>query len=139
MIKNILLVGLLLLLIGGVIGYKIYNKPHQDMLQAKSEMSISAHKLYSDYQASESDANNIYLGKVITVEGEVEEINKKAENKNQIIISTGDMISRISCDLDYLSEHDGISDLKVGDQVKIKGKCAGILMDVVLDRCIILN
>ena len=48
-------------------------------------------------------------------------------------------MTRVSCDLDYLSEHPTLKNYKVGDPIKLKGFGTGMLMDVVLDRCVIIQ
>ena len=137
-LKHILIVLSLLLLVGGYMGYRIYNTPHTNMAKEKSDVTATAEQVFRDYQNEEA-GNAKYLGKVIELTGEILEINKKEENRHQIILDTGDMMSRISCDMDYLAEHPKLSNYKVGDKIKLKGYGTGMIMDIVLDRCIIIE
>ena len=138
MMKKILIAILLIGVVAGVIGYKMYNKPHNEMVSMKSEANLDAKQLQAAFEADESAANEQYLGKVITVSGKVAEIKKEGENNSFIILDTGNMLSAVKCQLDHLTDHPNLSDLKKGDQVQVKGICTGYLMDVILERGIIL-
>lgn len=135
--KKILLFLFILAIGGGAYGIYMYNKPHKNMQRQAADFELSAPKLYSDFENDESAANTKYLDKIIQVTGAVREIIKE-EDKVSIILEAGSLLGGITCELDDHSQHD-ISEISEGDQLSLKGICTGMLMDVVLVRCIIIS
>lgn len=136
--KKLLLAGLLLLVAGVGIGYYMWNKPHQDMTKAKPIHEVAADALVGEFQADETASNTKYLGKVIQVNGVVREASMNEDGSAQILLESSDLLASVSCNLS--AEHaDQIAGLKAGDTVDIKGECTGVLMDVVMERCVIVT
>ncbi len=129
--KKYLLVIALLALLGGVIGYRMYNQPHVETAGTTADVVISPVDLLTAYQLDEGKANSMYLDKIIEVEGIVLSINKVTEG-GSISLDTGDAMASIICEFENQVD---IANVKVGDKVKVKGFCTGMLMDVVLSRC----
>jgi hypothetical protein len=121
----------------GGYGIYIYNKPHKNMQRQAADFELSATKLYADFEENESAANTQYLDKVIAVNGSIRQIVQK-DDQVSIILDTDSLLGGITCQLDDPSKQD-FSSLNEGDQVSIKGICTGMLLDVVLVRCIIIS
>ncbi len=130
----LILIGMLI----AYIGYKLYTKPHQDIEQLKPDLTATADQILADYQ-DEQQGNTKYLGKIVEVSGTILELNTGQNNTHQIVLDTGDMMARVSCELDYLVDHPKLANYKIGDQIRLKGLGAGMVMDIVLDRCVILE
>ena len=47
--------------------YKIYNKPHVNVSDAKSDITITADKIIDDFSSDEMKANKSYLDKIIKI------------------------------------------------------------------------
>lgn len=123
---------ILIIAIGsGIFGYMQYNKSHKETDGATADVVISPKELLDAYDGDESAANQLYLDKIIEVEGTVRSINE-VEVGSSISLDTGDEMSSIICEFEML---DAISSVKVGDKVTVKGFCTGKLMDIVLVRC----
>lgn len=135
MYRNWFLAFLVLVLAGGVFGYKMYNKPHVDMSQAKPDATMTAQALYEAYEQSEDEANNIYLGKTIQITGEINAINLTDNKIESIGLETGDMLTGLTCLLDEV-DSDHRADFKKGERVTFNCKCNGKLMDIELNRCV---
>lgn len=134
--KKKLIIGIAIaVLIGGVYGYMQYNKPHLDIGKATVDYNLDAKDLLEDFQNDEAAAGEKYLDKVLLVNGEVKEISVQDE-KTSIMLKTGDPLSSILCELEEPGDLEKISP---GQQIKIKGVCSGMLMDVVLVRSIVIN
>ncbi|MGH1437362.1 MAG: OB-fold protein [Lewinella sp.] len=133
--KNILKYGLLLALIGGAIGVYLWNKPHENMDKAKADVQIAAGELFTAFAENETQANETYLDKVIAVTGKVREVSKSPEGLVKVTLDSGDEMFGVICQLDELSEHQR-TEFQLGESVTLKGKCTGMLMDVVLVRCV---
>ncbi|MEO1259833.1 MAG: hypothetical protein AAFZ15_13655 [Bacteroidota bacterium] len=125
----------LLALVGAGIGYKFYNQPHEDIRTVKTEVVISAKELFAAYEANETTANSKFLDKKIEVQGKVVAIEKDAEGKVGITLEAGGMMGGVICKLDHLTDHSR-SEFTIGEDVVFKGICIGMLMDVVLERCV---
>lgn len=135
--KKIIFGILLLFFFGAIIGYKIYNKPHVNVAQEKAAISSTASVLLEAFSADETAANLKYLGKIIQVKGvisKVEIVNKKGS----ITLETEALFGSVLCTLTP-EESLSIKELKIGQEILLKGICTGFLMDVVLVKCIIKN
>jgi putative nucleic acid binding protein len=130
-IKYILLLGFL----GGAFGFYMYNKPHKNMSKAKADIELSASQLFTDFENNEADANTKYLDKIIEVEGIVKEITKDEKGMTSITLEGGSEMFGVICQMDDLAKHKR-TDFKEGESVKFKGICTGVLMDVILVRCV---
>ena len=124
-------------IIGVFIAYKIYNKPHVNVAETSSDISLSANDIIKDFSSDENTANSKYLEKIIEVSGTISEL--KIENEKGIVsLKTNDDFGSILCHLST-EETKKITTLKEGKTIKIKGICTGYLMDVILVKCVIIN
>ena len=135
--KKIILVFIILGTFGGFFGYKMYNKPHIDVLKSSTEISISANKILDEFSKDETAANKKYLEKVILVKGEISETKIERE-KGVITLKTNDNFGNILCHLSTEATKK-MSKFKPGEIVSIKGICTGFLMDVILVKSEIMN
>ncbi|RMF02340.1 MAG: hypothetical protein D6772_03625 [Bacteroidetes bacterium] len=133
--NKLLKYGLLLALIGGGVGFYMWNKPHQNMQNASVDVNITAPQLFEAFSQDETTANAQYLDKVIQVSGTVKEVSQSPEGITKVTLDTGDDMFGVICQLDELSAHKR-TDFRIGEEVSFKGKCTGMLMDVVLVRCV---
>ncbi len=133
--KNIFKYGLLLALIGAGIGVYLWNKPFENMDNAKTDVQISADELFTAFAENEAQANETYLDKVIAITGNVREVSNNPEGITKVTLDSGDEMFGVICQLDELSDHQR-TDFQPGESVTFKGKCTGMLMDVVLVRCV---
>ncbi|MBL7806764.1 MAG: hypothetical protein JNN28_03060 [Saprospiraceae bacterium] len=132
--KRILMLVAGLALIGISIGIALWNKPHENMSEAKADVTLEAAALFKSYNTDEKAADAAYLGKTIAVSGIVKEVSKPEGAPAKVTLDTGDDFSVI-CELDGLSQHTR-TDFPVGEKVVFKGKCDGFNLDVQLSRCV---
>lgn len=137
--KKIILILGGLALMGAGVGLYMYNKPHEKMESAKAEKSIDAKKLYTEYEKDETAADAAFLGKVLEVSGVVKEVHQGEANENYIVLETGGLMGGVKCQLDHLTEHQYLDQIEISRNITIKGYCTGYLMDVIMDRCVILK
>lgn len=116
-------------------GIWIYNKPHRAVATETAAFTLSAAELANAFSEDETAANRIYAGKVIQVRGEVAEI---ASDGSMVVLGGPEQMTRVSC---YLQGHSKpkATALEKGGLINVKGVCNGLLMDVVLDKCILLE
>lgn len=136
MIKKIFAILIILFIIGGAIAYLYYNKPHKDYSKQKPEYSLNAQDLFNEYSANERQANEKYLGKVISVTGEVVDIIEGGQGEITIVLF--DSFFGVSCTIDpqILQSHPMLyKTIGKGDKAYLQGRCDGMLTDVRLSKC----
>lgn len=144
--KKILLLAVAgIVLIGAVIGYKMYNKKHFSVASASPAAAMSAIDLHKAFSTDTTVAKNKFIGdeanqKVIQVSGEVSDINKDQLQHVVIKLKTATDGAFINCEME--GNADGVI---AGNKIVLKGICSGYLFeadlgipgDVILTRCII--
>lgn len=135
--KKIIIAILILSIIGGFFGYKIYNKPHVNVAKTSSDITINASDLLNDFSTDEASANTKYLDKIVEVKGEISSL-KIEDGKGIISLKTNDDFGSVRCTLSETATQK-MNTLKEGDQVTVKGICTGYLMDVILVKSEIKN
>jgi tRNA_anti-like len=136
--RKILIVFLLLAVGGAGLGYYLWNKPHEDIGGAKAAVTVSAEQLFTDFSTDEAAANTKYgADQTIAVTGKVKESSKAEDGTVKIMLETGQDFG-IFCELDPLSQH-ARTDFTAGETITLKGKCAGLNLDVQMVRCVVGN
>ena len=119
--------------------YYTFLKPHKNTFNIKPKFSLTAEKLFQEFDDNEEKANSKYLGKIIEVEGKVVGVKKF---NNNFEISLLDDMEGITClvDSNYAIQQKSILDnIKIDNTIKIKGQCNGYLMGVKMDRCVVVK
>jgi len=122
----------LLILIAAGWAYYLYNKPRQSAANETTNVTISADSLYSQYLGNEQACDKKYLGKVIEVTGKIAAIQHSGQSEIWILSTSAPNGGGINC---QLFPGEKVENVKSGDQVTVKGKCTGFLMDVNLADC----
>lgn len=133
--KRIFIPLLALVLIGGAIGFYLYNKPVESLDHKKPDVVTTADEILADYESDEQAANAKYLGKVVEVSGKVSEVSTEGE-KNKVIFETSNPISLVITELD---EGNSVEGIEPGEHATVKGMCSGYLSDVILVRATVMK
>lgn len=134
--KKVLWFLLVAVLAGAIVGYRMWNKPHEDIAAAKTDVKIDATALFQEFTADEAAATAKYLNKTIAVTGAVRSSTTDAEGGTKLVLETGgDMGAGISCELDKFAKHPRTA-FQPGETVTLKGLCSGFNFDVQLSRCV---
>ncbi len=128
-LRWIMLLVLFIILALGFVGYKMWTKPHRNVQESKS-IIIEASKLAALFENNETEANKLYLDKVLQINGKVNDVIKNQNNKTVVTIKGTDM-SNILCTL----EENESNELLPETFIQLKGICTGYLTDVVMVRC----
>ncbi len=132
--KRALQLLLVLVVIGGIVAYMMYNKPFEEMETMKVDLILPAAALFADYESDEATANERYNDKVLQVTGKVLEVNKDEDGIVNVLLESDGMFG-VVCKLDEMSKHKR-TEFEAGEEVTFIGICTGYLSDVVLVRCI---
>lgn len=120
------------------VGIYFWTKPVASLEKSKADVSVTAVKLMSDFESNEETANELYLDKVVEVSGKVSEV-KSSETGVTIMLESESMMGGVTCGFKEgavsLAELSG----EVGSTIKVKGQCTGYLMDVILERCVLME
>lgn len=133
--KTIFFIAAILMVLVSIYGYLTYNKKHGDALQLSPDFKLTAVDLFDQYAEDEDSANERYLGKLLEVEGSVSDI-ENDETSLKIYLFTGDRTSSIQCEFE---QNLNVANLEVGRILTVRGFCSGKLLDIVLNRCVLIE
>ena len=117
-------------IIGVVVVYLTYNKPHKDFNKSRSEFTIESKDLIEFYQNDADNANTSYLDKILLLTGVITDI-----GTNIIILDNG-----IVCTLDPSQVIN--KKINLGSKISIKGRCIGyddLLEEIRIDHSFIMK
>jgi hypothetical protein len=129
--KKYILLGILsLIIVGGGIGYYMFNKKVSTLENTTSDYVIGANDLFNEFDANESEALKKYENKIIEVTGKVISVKNNDNDSNIILEADMAMAGGVNCSFKYKQDEE----ITKGSIVTIKGQCQGFLMDVVLNN-----
>jgi hypothetical protein len=138
-IKKYILIALVFVIgVVGLFAYKEYNRKPADLSSLKEQVIIDATKLIAAYENDEANANKLYLGKVLLVNGKISAIENQQDTLVNILLGGQDNMHKVSCLLDK-AQIKNIKNYSVEKTIAIKGICTGFLADVELNRCVIVD
>ncbi len=135
--KKIFLALVLTVLGAAAFGFYLFNKPHQSIASDKPDFQLKSAAIIGEFETDENSANKKFNGKVIEVTGVVSEKTKDAQGKLNVTLQ-GEDIAGIGCVFEPAAQAKAAT-LSEGQEVKIKGVCTGILMDVVMVDCVVVE
>ena len=139
-IKYAIFIVLGLVLIGVVVGLKMFFKPHADINKLKAELKVEASAILGEFQKDENAATAKYSEKAIEINGKLVAKNK-LPNGIDVLILENEM-EGISCQLDssWASvNQSAIQSLETGKPVTIKGICKGYLMEIKVSPAVVVT
>ena len=135
--RTVILIAILVILaVGGVVGYKMWNKPFEDPLEGEA-ITVTAIQLFNDFSTNEAAAQKKYVpekvgDKKVQVSGQITETGKNGDGETFYTLKTSDEMFGVKCIMDKDEE---ISNAKAGDNITVRGFCDGYNMDVIVNRC----
>ena len=133
-LKRIIFLLLVLVSAGLGFGWYLYNKRPLDIREQHAQMEITAGDLLRSFQQDEVAATRKYVDKVLIVSGKVSNIQFNSMGLPTVFLGAGDSLASVACSF-YGSEFDNVKEIRPGTFIRVKGNCTGILMDVVLNKC----
>lgn len=143
--KKLLKLFLIAFGIGSIAGFSVFlyvfHKPHRNLASEKPAYIVEAKALYTEFNTDETASTAKYADKAIQLKGQIIDL---TINDNGASIVLSDPTEGISCSFDSITVADNkekLSNIKIGDEVTIKGKCDGfdMIMGVVLTRCVLVE
>jgi hypothetical protein len=141
--KKIIIILVVLAIVGGVIGYYMYNKPHAEVATATPVADKSADEWAELFNADAEGTLAQYVDKIISVNGVVEQISLQADQATVLLELSAYPGSNIKCGMDpaFSSSWEGIES---GSGVVIKGflvgydQIEGLGTDIELSRAVLI-
>lgn len=134
---NIIISLFILAIIGLVVSFLYYNKPHTNIEKSKSDYSLTAIELIKEYKEQGIEAEKKYAERIIQVQGQIKNISTLKGN-SVITLQSSDSESSVICHM-LPEENAKVLELNSGQEIKVKGKCTGFLLDVIMVRCILVE
>lgn len=128
-----MLIVAVVILAGAGFGIYLYNMKPVDTREEVADFEVTAQALVSEFTSDESAATKKYADRIISVTGAVGDLTVN-DSLATVFLSSGDPISSVQCSF-YSDEITSVKGIQRGQSVRIKGKCTGKLMDVVLNNC----
>ena len=137
---KISLIPILLTVVAGAGAYwYVFLKPHQNMENTKPEFKLSSTQLFNDFTEDETAANAKYSGKVVEVNGEVVTV-QTGEQGTAIILEDELFGVSVYLDSSFVAANQQLTNqTAAGETITIRGKCDGMLNDVVISRAVIIQ
>ncbi len=134
--KLIILALIAIVLLVGIYFVNEYFRKPADMTDQKEALMVSAEEMAQQFELNEASANKQYLGKIILVKGIVSDMSNLQDSTLNLVIGNG--LHNISCQMDKRHQQ-LVHQIQNGDQVAVRGICVGYLMDVQLNRCVLIK
>jgi hypothetical protein len=139
-IKYAFIVVMVLVVVGVVIGLKMFFKPHADINKLKTEFKVEASSLIEEFEQDENAATAKYSEKVLEISGKLASKNKLQNGTDLLILE--DEMQGISCQLDSswsAANQEIIEALEAGSPITIKGICKGYLMEIKVSPAVVVK
>jgi hypothetical protein len=133
--KIIISVIVVLIISGFHFAWKQYHRKHVDTTGLKAITTKEVMSLIKEFELDETAANLKYNGKVISVKGTVLKIENNNDTRN-LILGDGSSAAGVICEIQV--EHKSDADKVIpGQEISVKGICTGMLLDVIMVRCVL--
>lgn len=121
----------ILVLAGVATAWYIFTEKFEDTAEVKADYTVNAIDFIKEFQQNEAEANKKYTEKIIIVNGMVSEIKNADTTANIIMADTGSGAYIIFA---FQQQHvEEARQIKVGDNVSIKGSCSGGHYSMILE------
>jgi len=128
-------------IIGAIAAYFIWAnflKTAPSMRKLDTAFQVEAVALYKEFDSNEATANAKYLNKIIEVTGVVANIEVSEDSKPIISLKT-EGFGVIKCTMESDLDDEELSEIQMNSTLVIKAECIGMLLDVLLNRSIIIE
>jgi hypothetical protein len=112
-------------------GWTQFNRSQKDTAKLQSDFRLTADELVASFQKNEVLAGKTYNDKVLSVTGTISLVSKE---EGRVNVSIGGVLCQFS--KNHAADATG---LIAGQQIRIRGICTGLLLDVVLVNCVLDN
>lgn len=108
-----------LIAIAAMIGYRAWNKPHENIEDAIA-IKTNASLLYNSLANDSLNAKSDFINKVVMVSGKVKQVSENQQKQQVILLQTNIADGSVNCTME-----ENIKNIKIGDSISLKGICMG--------------
>ena len=112
----------------------IANEEIKIQIKEREDNTISAKQLTATYQANEVNADNNFKGKTFYVTGTVTDIKKDIMDNIYVTLEGDEMFREVQC---FFEDKEVAGQMQKGMVVTFKGKCDGLMMNVLMKDCVL--
>lgn len=112
------------IIVGGIVGYKMWNQPHRDINDEKADFQTTSVELASEFQKDAKSANTKYHEKVVELKGKVTQI-VPGDSLTSITLAGNDAYTT-TCEM-LPGTNDAVSKVKKDDEITIKAFFMGFM------------
>jgi hypothetical protein len=118
--RTIIIIVILVLAIGGFIGYRMFDEKTPDVTDQKPDVVITARELIAAFDRDTASASKMYIDKVIEVSGTVNSV----DTSGSVVLGEPGSASSVTVSLDrrHINDH---KNLKIGSAAVLQGICSG--------------
>ena len=127
-----------LLLIGAIAWFAFLNVPKASSQGKTADFTLPATELYQAFETAEEASNAKYISKIIDVTGTIEDITTDEQGAPVVLLAGGGDFGGVLCTLEK-SQAEKIKAKDFGDAITNKGVCTGMLMEVVVNKGVIVE
>jgi hypothetical protein len=126
----------LLLLFGGLLVIQKWNNGGAATTVRAADAAVDVTDLYREYEMDEAAANRKYKGKELLISGAVRYVDRDVAGTLFLTLRGNDLFSSVQC---YFNDESAskLASLRPGDVVEIRGRCTGLVINVLLKECAI--
>lgn len=114
----------------------IENEKNLTLIKEREDQTITAKNLTANYEANEVKADENYKGKTFYVEGTVTDIKKDILDDIYVVLEGNEMFRDVQC---FFDDKNTASQLQKGMRVTFQGKCDGLMMNVLMKNCVLVE
>lgn len=123
--------------LGGILGaLYMFNKQHKDLSKVTPDYLITAVDLQKEFEEAEVASTVKYVNKVLEVTGTIESVSTGEENILSLTLKTGSDFSSVICTFPAGTDP---TEFSPGKEISLRGECSGFLMDVLMNKCVIIK
>jgi hypothetical protein len=114
----------------------IENEKLKVAYKEREDQTIKAPNLTASYEENEVKADENFKGKTFFVEGTVRDIKKDIMDDIYVILEGDQMFRDVQC---FFDDKNTASQLQKGMRVTFQGKCDGLMMNVLMKNCVLVD
>ena len=114
----------------------IENEKLKVAYKEREDQTIKAPNLTASYDENEVKADENFKGKTFFVEGTVRDIKKDIMDDIYVILEGDQMFRDVQC---FFDDKNTASQLQKGMRVTFQGKCDGLMMNVLMKNCVLVD
>lgn len=134
-------IGVFLALVGaGFVYWYGFLRQEKPIEKMKPDFELTADSLFSVFNSDEKAATERFGGKTLLLKSSVISVDR--DEKGNVTVTLVDPMTGVTCTIDSLQavkQKTLIDALSEGQAVTIKGRCDGMLTDVKISKCMIIN